>query len=77
MIMLMMKNGYKNEFDFIGVFNEKFIWQLDERYVRFLEDIYGKKFKKESYVICWKPLTNSKTDIVIKIEEDKTNNYNT
>lgn len=71
MIMLMMKNGYKNEFDFIGVFNEKFIWQLDERYVRFLEDIYGKKFKKESYVICWKPLTNSKTDKVIKIEEDK------
>lgn len=66
-----MISGYSNEKRFVEVFNDKFIYQLEEKYVRFLEDIYEKKLDKNSYVICWKPVVNEKADIIIRVGSEK------
>lgn len=66
-----MISGYSNERKFIDVYNDKFIYQLEEKYVKFLEDIYERKLDRNSYVICWKPVVNEKTDIIIRVGSEK------
>lgn len=66
-----MKSGYSNEYDFIMVFNDKFVYQLEDKYVGFLEDIYARKLDRKSYVICWKPVVNEKTDVIIRVGGEK------
>lgn len=66
-----MISGYSNEKRFVEVFNDKFIYQLEEKYIKLLEDIYERKLDRNSYVICWKPVVNEKADIIIRVGSEK------
>lgn len=66
-----MIKGYANEYNFCEIFHDKFINQIEEKYVNFLEDIYDKKLDPKSYVICWKSNANDKTDIIIRVGSEK------
>lgn len=66
-------NGYCNELNFRKLFNKRFIYQLDNMLVHFLEDIFGRKLEEELYVECFKSFERDKTDIIIKIGIDRRN----
>lgn len=66
-----MIKGYANEYEFCEIFNDKFVGDLEENYINFLEDIYEKELDRKSYVICWKQRVNNKTDVIIRVGKEK------
>lgn len=66
-----MIKGYANEYEFCQVFHDKFVGDLEEKYINFLEDIYEKELDRKSYVICWKQRVNNKTDVIIRVGKEK------
>lgn len=36
-----MNYGYQNEYDFVGLFNNKYFYELDNNSQRFLSDLFG------------------------------------
>lgn len=62
-----MKNyGYQNEIDFVNLFNEKHINELDINSQYFLRDLFGDIIDSNEKIICWKNKMNQKADIFIK-----------
>lgn len=68
-----MIKGYENEYKFCEIFHDKLVGELEERYIKFLDDIYEKELDRKAYVICWKPKDNIKTDIIIRVGREKKN----
>lgn len=66
-----MIKGYANEYGFCEIFNDKFVGDLEEKYIKFLEDIYEKALDRKSYVICWKQRVNNKTDVILRVGKEK------
>ena len=58
--------GYENEYDFIELFNNKYLEELDKNSQLFLKDIFDNKIESDEAIISWKNKTNQKADIFIK-----------
>lgn len=65
-----MNYGYQNEYDFVNLFNNKKINELDKNSRKFLFDLFGDLLDNEAIIKCWKNRMNQKADIFIKC-----NNY--
>lgn len=61
-----MNYGYQNELDFVNLFNNKFLNELDERTVKFLKELFGENIDNEEAIKCWKNHVVQKADIFIK-----------
>lgn len=60
--------GYQNELDFVNLFNEKYLYELDDNSQYFLKDLFGDIIDSNEKIICWKNKANQKTDIFIKFK---------
>lgn len=58
--------GYQNEKDFVNLFNNKYLYELDKNSQLFLKDLFGEDLKKEDIIKSWKNNINQKIDIFIK-----------
>ena len=58
--------GYQNELDFVKLFNEKYLNELDENSQHFLKKLFADEIDSTEKIICWKNRMNQKADIFIK-----------
>ena len=58
--------GYQNEYDFIRLFNNKYLSELDNISQSFLKELFDDNIDNDEKIICWKNRMNQKTDIFIK-----------
>lgn len=42
-----MNNGYQNEYDFVKLFNNKYLNELDQNSIQFLYELFGEKIKND------------------------------
>lgn len=61
-----MNYGYQNEYDFVELFNGKYIAELDDNSQKFLKDLFGNEIDDEEIIKAWKNKMNQKADIFIK-----------
>ncbi len=61
--------GYQNEYDFVELFNNKYLTELDTNTQNFLRDIFGDVIDESEKIISWKNKTFQKTDIFIKYKK--------
>ena len=61
-----MNYGYQNEYDFVKLFNNKYLYELDDNSQIFLKELYGNIITDEIPIKSWKNKMNQKTDIFIK-----------
>ena len=58
--------GYQNEFDFVELFNHKYLSDLDEKSQTFLKELFDNKIDNDEKIIAWKNRMVQKADIFIK-----------
>lgn len=58
--------GYQNEYVFISLFNNKFLFELDDNSKIFLLELFDDNIDNEEKIISWKNKAFEKTDIYIK-----------
>ncbi|MBQ3474731.1 MAG: hypothetical protein IJH20_00955 [Bacilli bacterium] len=58
--------GYQNEYDFVELFNNKNLDELDNNSKIFLRDIFGEIIDSKEKIIAWKNKVVQKADIFIK-----------
>lgn len=58
--------GYQNEFDFVNLFNNKYLYELDNNSQLFLKDLFGENIDNGDKIKSWKNKINQKTDIFVK-----------
>ena len=61
-----MNSGYQNEFDFVELFNNKYLYDLDKNSQNFLKELFGDKIDDDEIIKSWKNRVNQKADIFIK-----------
>lgn len=61
-----MNYGYQNEYDFVELFNNKYLYELDKNSQDFLKDIFEEIIGNDEQIKSWKNKPNQKTDIFIK-----------
>ena len=61
-----MNYGYQNEKDFVELFNDKYIYELDKNSQKFLKELFGEVIDNEEKIKSWKNKETQKTDILIK-----------
>ena len=61
-----MNNGFQNERDFVELFNNKYLHELDDRSITFLKELFGGVIDDEEIIISWKNKMVQKADIFIK-----------
>ena len=61
-----MNYGYQNEYDFVVLFNNKFLYELDNNSQLFLKELFGEIIDNDEQIKCWKNKMVQKTDIFIK-----------
>ena len=61
-----MNYGYQNELDFVELFNNKFLNELDNNSQHFLNDLFGDEIDNSELIKCWKNKNVQKADIFIK-----------
>ena len=61
-----MNYGYKNEYDFVELFNDKYFYELDENSKRFLQELFKDVIDFDEKIKAWKNKMLQKTDIFIK-----------
>ena len=62
-----MKNyGYQNEYDFVNLFNGKYLYELDSNSQLFLKDLFDENIDNEEKIRSWKNKINQKADIFVK-----------
>ena len=65
-----MNNGYQNEYDFVKLFNNKYLNELDQNSIQFLYELFGEKIKNDKPIISWKNKMVQKADIFIKYKNN-------
>ena len=58
--------GYQNEKDFVELFNNKYLNEIDKNSQKFLKNLFGDIIDSSEKIICWKNRVNQKADIFIK-----------
>ena len=61
-----MNYGYKNEYDFVELFNDKYFYELDDNSKRFLQELFKDVIDCDEKIKAWKNKMVQKTDIFIK-----------
>lgn len=61
-----MNYGYQNEYDFVELFNNKFLDELDFNSKKFIKELFGEIVDNSEPLKSWKNKMNQKTDIFIK-----------
>lgn len=61
-----MNYGYQNEYDFVELFNEKYIDELDLNSQNFLNELFDNEIKNDEKIKSWKNKMMQKADIFIK-----------
>ncbi len=61
-----MNYGYQNEYDFVDLFNNKYLSELDNNSQKFLKDLFGEILDNKEPIKSWKNKMNQKADIFIK-----------
>lgn len=63
----MFKNyGFQNEYDFVELFNNKYLYELDDNSQTFLKELFGDVIDSNEKIKSWKNKMVQKTDIFIK-----------
>ena len=60
-----MNYGYQNEEDFVNLFNDKYLYELDNNSQNFLKELFGDVINNEEKIKSWKNKMVQKTDIFI------------
>ena len=58
--------GYQNEFDFVLLFNNKHLYELDNNSRKFMKDLFDDNINSDDIIISWKNKMVQKTDFFIK-----------
>lgn len=58
--------GYQNEQDFVLLFNNKYLDELDDNSQQFLKDLFGEHIDSKEKILSWKNRMVQKADIFIK-----------
>lgn len=61
-----MNYGYQNEYDFVELFNNKYISELDKISKQFLRELFGDILEDKEQIKAWKNKMNQKADIFIR-----------
>ena len=61
-----MNYGFQNEYDFVNLFNNKYLDELNGNTQLFLKELFGDVIDNEEKIISWKNRVVQKTDIFIK-----------
>lgn len=61
-----MNYGYQNEYDFVELFNNKYLKELDNISQLFLKELFGTIIDNDEKIKCWKNKMVQKVDIFIK-----------
>lgn len=61
-----MNNGFQNERDFVELFSNKYLYELDDRSINFLKELFGDVIDDDEIIVCWKNKMVQKADIFIK-----------
>ena len=61
-----MNYGYQNEIDFVNLFNNKYLFELDNNSQIFLKELFGDVINNDEQIKSWKNKMMQKTDIFIK-----------
>lgn len=61
-----MNYGYQNEYDFVELFNEKYIDELDLNSQKFLNELFNNEIENDVKIKAWKNKMVQKADIFIK-----------
>nr|MBP3259376.1 hypothetical protein [Bacilli bacterium] len=64
-----MNYGYQNEKDFVTLFNDKYLYELDNNSQLFLVELFGNNINNEEKIKSWKNNSVQKTDIFIKYKK--------
>ena len=62
----MINNGVQNEYDFIELFNGKYLNELDNRSQVFLKEIFNGIIDNDEMIVAWKNRVMQKADFFIK-----------
>ena len=58
-----MNYGYQNETDFVELFNNKYLYELDDNSQKFLKELFGEIIDNEEKLKSWKNKMTQKTVI--------------
>ena len=58
--------GIQNEYDFVELFNNKYLHELDENSQTFLRELFGENIDNDEQLLCWKNKMIQKADIYVK-----------
>ena len=58
--------GYQNEYDFVRLFNNKHLYELDQNSQNFLEELFQEVIDSKEKILCWRNKMFQKADIYIK-----------
>ena len=61
-----MNNGFQNERDFVELFNNKYLYELDDVSINFLKELFVYVIDDDEIIVCWKNKMVQKADIFIK-----------
>lgn len=61
-----MNYGYQNEKDFVDLFNNKYLYELNQNSQKFLKDLFLDNIDEQEQIKSWKNHMVQKTDIFIK-----------
>lgn len=62
-----MKNyGYQNEYDYVELFHNKYLHELDDNSKKFLNELFGDIINDNEPIKCWKNRMVQKADIFIR-----------
>lgn len=61
-----MNKGIQNEHEFVQLFNGRYLYELKEKEVIFLRELFGEIIDENEEIICWKNKMVQKADIFIK-----------
>ena len=61
-----MNYGFKNEEDFVNLFNDKYLFELDKNSQVFLKELFGEVIDNDEQIKSWKNKIVQKTDMFIK-----------
>lgn len=61
-----MNYGYQNELDFVELFNNKYLYELDVNSQKFLKELFEVDINNDEVIKSWKNKMLQKTDIFIK-----------
>ena len=53
--------GYQNEFDFVLLFNNKHLYELDNNSQKFMKDLFDDNINSDDIIISWKNKMVQKT----------------